>query len=164
MKSFRTIAEQHPESVALVFQRHFINAPSTERNLTNAIKIKGEVFAYDLAEAIENEQNSFLGIFESKEKRAAKKAARDAKRAEAAQLAKENPQAAKKGFSLDKALSILNGVAGVAGAVFGNKNANAATAENDLATDRILGIDRNMFFILAGLALVVLIMVARKSK
>ena len=172
MSDFKTIAERHPESVALVFQKHHIAAPSNEKNLINAIKIKGEVFTYDLADAIDNEQSSFLGLFESKEKRAAKKAARQAKRDEAAKLAKENPEAAKKGFTLDKALNILGSVAGIAGTFLGSKNAASSTTANngvasadpeDLRTERILGIDRNMFYVLAVLGIILLFMVIRKA-
>lgn len=170
MNSFKTIAEQHPESVALVFQKHFINAQPTERNLTNAIKIKGEVFCLDLVDAIESkrEESNFLGLFESKEKRAEKKAARIAKREAAAKAAAANPEAAKKGFTLEKALNIFSTVAGAAGSLL-NKGSNTATnndaADNDPnQTDRILGIDRNMFYVLAVLALIILVMMIRKAK
>lgn len=174
MITFKTIAEQHPESVALVFQKHRIQASPNERNLTNAIKIKGELFTYDLADAIDDslgQQSGFLwGLFESKEKRAIRKAERATKKAEAAELAKANPEAAKKGFSLDKALSILGGVAGVAGAFIAGKNGNSnqAPGNNNLPdpyqSERIMGIDRNMFYILAVLALVTLVLIVRKGR
>lgn len=172
MSDFKKIAEQHPDSVALVFQKHFIAAPSNEQNLINAIKIKGEVFTYDLADAIDNEESKFLGLFESKEKRAAKKADRQAKREAAAKLAKENPEAAKKGFTLDKALNILGSVAGIAGTFLGNKNGRTEASGNindvaadpeDLKTERVLGIDRNMFYVLAVLGIILLFMVIRKA-
>lgn len=169
MNSFKTIAEQHPESVALVFQKHFINAEPTERNLTNAVLIKGEVFCLDLVDLIETkrEQSNFLGLFDSKGKRATKKAARIAKREAAAKYAAENPTAAKKGFTLDKALNIFSVVVGAAGNLLGSGTAtnNVAGADNEnLQTDRILGIDRNMFYVLAVLAIIILVMVIRKAK
>ena len=169
MNSFKTIAEQHPESVALVFKKHFINAEPTERNLTNAITIKGELFTYDLADAIDDslsQQSGFLwGIFESKEKRAIRKAERASKKEAAAQLAQQNPQLAKKGFTLDKALAILTGVAGVAGGLLGNKNgAQSNNNPDNVQTERIFGIERNMFYVLAVLAIITLVLYIRKNK
>ena len=173
----RTIAEQHPESVALVFEAYGIRAESTPRNLSNAVKIFKQPFVQSLQHAISEESN-FLGLFKSKEERQMKKEQRLARKNPVSKLGmvgldgEQNSLTAesdvelptergqKSGMLFDGAVKVLNAIRALKYGTRENEDDNRRYQGDD----RILGIHKPLFLALLAISALVVILIIRKQK